>query len=365
MDTFLLLVRIVLFGIFAVAGVAKLLDLKGSVTAAEDFGVPDSLARPIGYVLPFAEIAIAIALIPVAATRWSAVAGALLMAAFVTAMAINLARGKRPDCHCFGKLHSAPIGWQTIARNGAIGIAALVVAISGPGSSLATWLDNLDGQGQLLLGFLLVALVVLAWQSWSLEQLTRSTTKLASRVDTFDGLINGEREHELPGPKAGTEAPGFSLPAIGKSLTSLADLQGLGKPTLLVFAEPTCSVCNTLMPKLGRWSRDLEQVLTLAVVTTGSEEENRKKVDRYALPWVLLQEKREVTMAYRVPGAPAAILVDREGRVANQMVYGADAITSLLNDIAEFTSTNAAPQPAERGRHAPVPGSAQIAGAGD
>lgn len=357
----------ILFGIFAVAGVAKLLDLKGSVAAVEGFGVPEPFSRPIGYGLPIAEIAIAIAMLPIAATRWSAGAGALLMAVFVAAMAVNLAQGKRPDCHCFGKLHSAPIGWQTITRNGAIGIAAVVIATAGPGASLITWLDDLDGQGQFLLGLLLIALAVLAWQSWTLEQLSRSTAALTTRINTIDDLVNGEGEgiDRNPGPKPGTEAPGFRLPAIGKGLVSLDNLRALGKPSLLVFAEPSCSVCNTLMPKLGRWSRDLEQVLTIAVVTTGSEEENRKKVDRHGLPWVLLQERREVTMAYRVPGAPAAILVDREGRVANEMVYGADPIIKLLQDIAEFTLARAEERAAEEKRQHSIPGSVQIAGAAD
>ena len=30
----------------------------------------------------------------------------------------NLARGRKPECRCFGQLHSEPAGWNTLARNG-------------------------------------------------------------------------------------------------------------------------------------------------------------------------------------------------------------------------------------------------------
>lgn len=360
-----LLLRLILCGIFAVAGLAKLLDLRGSVTAVESFGVPTPIAQPIGYGLPVAEIVIAAGMIPVASARSSAAAGAVLMAVFVAAMAVNLAQGKRPDCHCFGKLHAAPIGWPAIARNLAIGIAASVVAVSGPGASLIAWIDDLGGQGQILLGLLFVALAMLLWQSWTLEHLSKATTALTTRVESIADLVNGNGEEgdQNPGPKVGTLAPGFQLAAIGNGRIALAHLLARGKPVLLVFAEPTCSVCNTMMPKLGRWARDLEGVLTIAIVTTGSEAANRKKVDRYGLPWVLLQEKHEVSMSYRVPGTPAAILVDSEGRVANAMVYGADPITKLLDEIATVTVEAGRAREEHQERGIVASGSVQRAGA--
>ena len=47
MEIFLLLIRLVLAGVFGVAGIAKLFDPDGTIKAAVDFGVPPSLARHV------------------------------------------------------------------------------------------------------------------------------------------------------------------------------------------------------------------------------------------------------------------------------------------------------------------------------
>src|SRR2546430_4485796 len=106
MDGVLLAARLALAVVFVVAGLAKLLDRAGSRQALIGFGVPPGLAQPMAVVLPLAEVAVAIALVPLASAWWSAVAALVLLAAFVAAIGLNLARGRRPDCHCFGQLYS-------------------------------------------------------------------------------------------------------------------------------------------------------------------------------------------------------------------------------------------------------------------
>jgi uncharacterized membrane protein YphA (DoxX/SURF4 family) len=69
METALLIARLVLAGVFAVAGVAKLADLPGSRRAVAAFGVPRHLADPLGLLLPLAELAVAALLLPTAAAR--------------------------------------------------------------------------------------------------------------------------------------------------------------------------------------------------------------------------------------------------------------------------------------------------------
>ncbi len=66
MDIVLLLARVLLAVVFLVAGVTKLADLKGSRQALRDFGVPAWLAAPAGLLLPLAELAVAVALLPLA-----------------------------------------------------------------------------------------------------------------------------------------------------------------------------------------------------------------------------------------------------------------------------------------------------------
>jgi len=59
MDAALLIARLVLAGVFTLAGVAKLSDLKGSRRAIINFGVPSAIAAPLGLLLPLAELTVA------------------------------------------------------------------------------------------------------------------------------------------------------------------------------------------------------------------------------------------------------------------------------------------------------------------
>ena len=128
-------VRLVLAAVFAVAGTAKLLDAAGSRAALEGFGVPRAAARLAGMVLPAAELAIAAGLLVPASAWWSALAAAGLLAVFMAAIGVSMARGAAPDCHCFGRLHSAPVSWRTQVRNGVLAAAAGVAVLAGRGAS--------------------------------------------------------------------------------------------------------------------------------------------------------------------------------------------------------------------------------------
>src|SRR5215208_6427661 len=120
MTLLLLIARVLLAAIFAVAGVAKLADREGSRRAVVDFGVPSALAAPLALLLPLAELAVAAALLPASTAWWGALGALALLSVFVVGIGINVARGRKPDCHCFGQLHSAPAGWKTLARNGVL-----------------------------------------------------------------------------------------------------------------------------------------------------------------------------------------------------------------------------------------------------
>jgi hypothetical protein len=65
-----------------------------------------------------------------ATARWGALVALLLMAFFAAAIGVTLSQGRRPDCHCFGQLHSAPVGWSALARNVVLAAAAAWVAVA-------------------------------------------------------------------------------------------------------------------------------------------------------------------------------------------------------------------------------------------
>src|ERR671913_1629028 len=142
-DAALLIARLVLAGVFTLAGVAKLADLKGSRQAIRDFGVPSAIAAPLGLVLPLGELAVAATLLPASTAWWGALGALGLLSVFVVGISINLARGRTPECHCFGQLHSAPAGWKTLARNGVLAAVAGFVLWAGykggAGPSALSW----------------------------------------------------------------------------------------------------------------------------------------------------------------------------------------------------------------------------------
>src|SRR5262245_43391913 len=120
MEIALLLIRMGLACILAVAGVAKLADLDSARRSLAEFGVPALPARWLAYALPIVEIAIAASLLPSATAWWGALVAVILLLVFIVVIGYNLARGRTPACHCFGRLSSAPAGWNTILRNAAL-----------------------------------------------------------------------------------------------------------------------------------------------------------------------------------------------------------------------------------------------------
>src|SRR5215470_14560633 len=131
MSIVLLVARLLLSAVFSVAGVTKLADLSGSRRAMIGFGLPKNVAGPVSLALPLAEILVALALIPLNSAWMAAVAAAGLLSIFVIAIAVNLARGRTPDCHCFGQLHSEPVGSSTLIRNIALIIVAGFIVAAG------------------------------------------------------------------------------------------------------------------------------------------------------------------------------------------------------------------------------------------
>ncbi len=124
MELALLAIRLLLATVFVLAGVTKLLDHRGSSKALNNFGLPLGLAQPLNILLSTAEIVVAVALIPVAFAWYGACGALALLSLFAIGIGVTLARGRRPDCRCFGQLHSAPVGWPTLIRDGILAAAA-------------------------------------------------------------------------------------------------------------------------------------------------------------------------------------------------------------------------------------------------
>jgi thiol-disulfide isomerase/thioredoxin len=349
-QTTTLIVHLVLALVFLLAGATKLHDRTGTREALVGFGVPASLAAPLAIVLPLAELAVAFALLLPQASPWGVVGALALLLLFTTAITVNLARGRRPDCHCFGQLHAEPIGWRTLALNVALVALAGLATWSGwdrPGPDPVGWVGSLTPGERAGVAMGILTLGILAMMAWLLAQMLAQQGRLLLRLDGLEvrlaeagvaspAPIAGQRtQGPSPGLPIGSPAPGFSLPDLDSRSRTLDELRLAGKPVLLVFSDPGCGPCATLLPEIGRWARAHADVAAATLVSRGTAEANRAKAAEHGLAPVLLQRDYEVATTYRALMTPSAVLVRPDGTVGSDVHAGADQIRALLDRLAQ------------------------------
>src|SRR5215217_6652678 len=339
MDTALLLARLLLSAVFLVAGFAKLADREGSRQGLEGFGIPKAAAQPVSVLLPLAEIAVAILLLPTATAWWGAIGAAVLLGLFIAGIGYNLARGNHPDCHCFGQLHSEPAGWPTLIRNGILEAVALFIVFFGrdifsfsnedAGYSLVAWIGDLATWELIATILGVVALAAIVIEGWLLVHLLGQNGRVLLRLDAIEtmaaegGLLDPEAPAApAPAPRPlglpeGSPAPAFRLEGLFGETMTLDALRAAGKPVMLVFSDPGCGPCNALLPDLGKWQREHAAKLTVALLSRGAAEANRAKATEHGLSHVLLQKDREVAQSYQANGTPSAVIVKPDGTIGS------------------------------------------------
>jgi peroxiredoxin/uncharacterized membrane protein YphA (DoxX/SURF4 family) len=316
MHDVLLMTRLGLAAVFAVAGVGKFLDIQGSRRALSDFEVPDRFVDALAFILPAAELGTAVSMLVVPAARWAGLAALLLLGAFVVGLTRALRHGEAPDCHCFGQVHSEPASWRTVARNIALAIPATYLAAAGPGPSIGAWLDEHSAQGLGLIatGSLALMSTVSAVVLWRENRKLRST-----------------QPWKAPTPvRVGARAPRFSLPSVEGSEVSLQDLLAGELPCVLTFVAPGCGPCATLLPEIARWRETLAERLALAVISAGDVAAAAEFAEEHGLAQILSDSDSAVSRAYGVPGTPCSVLVARDGTVASAPAPGQFAIEALI-----------------------------------
>jgi peroxiredoxin len=343
MDSILLAARLVLSAVFFVAAPAKLADKTGSRQMLINFGVPIALASLLAVILSLSELAVAAALLPVVSAWFGAVGALFLLATFILAISINLLRGRKPDCNCFGQIRSAPIGASTLARNVVLAALAALIVLQGrdnAGLSTVGWLSAFTAVQRI--GFFcgLAGLMLLGGQAALLLQVLRQQGRLLLRFDSLEGRLTqtgvAPVSPAIPagpamGLPVGVPAPGFQLKDIEGDTVGLDALKAAGKPVLLLFTNPNCGPCLALMPEVVGWRRDHAAALTVALIAEGTAEDNRTKIAALGEQLqLLLQPERDVADAYQAYGTPAAVLVDADGTIGSAVAQGADAIRTLV-----------------------------------
>jgi peroxiredoxin len=341
MDVAVLFVRLLLAAVFFIAAGSKLADRRASRQTLVEFGVPASFAGSLGRLLPIAELAVAGALVASETAWWGALAALALLLLFTVVIGANLARGRQPDCRCFGQLSSSPVGWKTLARNGALaGVAGFVLSQgTNQTSPMATDVSSLTVTevGLALGGILLLAFLTV--QAFLLVNLVRQNGRLLLRLEHMEqslavaGIVppvDDASAEEGPGLAVGSRAPAFQLSGVWGEMLTLDSLRAAGKPVALLFTDPNCGPCNALLPDVGRWQQEHAAALTIAVVSRGEISANRAKSAEHGLSNVLVQAASEVSQAYEETGTPSAVIVRPDGTIGSSLVAGADPIRALI-----------------------------------
>lgn len=341
--------RLLLVAIFLIAGVAKLANPRETMQTLRDFGAPRRL-RWFGVFLPSLEMTVAVGLL-FARTAWFAAAGAFaLLVMFIAGIGVNLARGRQPACNCFGQLHSRPISWRTLLRNGVLAAGASWLVASGPpqaSADLWAFLVGLDSRGQrvatvvaAVIGFTILRAL---WPDEPDSKAPIDDDEPESPAPRFGPPTTVTRTEHAPlshsaparilsdiGLAVGSPAPEFVLPDIEGQKHDLDSCRARGIPVLLIFSSPFCESCQALMPKLPGLAAQHADALRLVVVSRGTVQQNLAKMKGpFTLP-ILLQQDDEVAEAYDCRSTPAAVLVGADGVIQSLLAVGGPAIVQLI-----------------------------------
>ena len=350
------ILRVLLAGVFALAGIGKLRDPTGSRRSLADFGLPAALVAPLAVLLPLFELGLAVTLLPQATAVYAAFGAGAFLLVVEAVIAASLARGRRPNCHCFGQLHVKPIGWEVIARNAVlVGTAAFIAVAGWPngGPSLVAWLTPLTPMERAVVAGGIPALALLGVQTALIVKLIRHLERLLSRLpagEAFAPAAAPATTSQLTLPVAasrpvGSLAPAFALPGVDGELTTLDALKSLGKPAVLIFSDPECGPCNALIPDISAWQREHEASLTVVLISLGNSETHVDATREHPVKRLLLQRDREVAESYGVVGTPSAVLIQPDGTIGSPLAQGDTAVRELIGKAVQAARLEGLPEP--------------------
>lgn len=343
MDIVLLIVRLILFAVFALAAVGKFLDFEGSQKAVKDFGTPEEFAKTLAVALPFAEIVFAFCLLFVS-TSWLGAIGALvLLLAFSGGMLWQMAKGNAPDCHCFGQMHSEPISPKTLVRNTIFAALALFLIAQGRDDQGYEIAEGTSNTMQMILILLLLMLVGIAL--FYLKRVLDGQTEILRRMELLElvsregvPLERGDAGSPHDGLPIGAPFPDFELGDTSGRDVSLSRILEDRKPAVFFFVSATCEPCKALLPEIERWEAELGDRVNFILISSGTVEANADKFAVFSHD-VVLQKDRELADLVYARWTPTAIFIRSDGTVGSHPAAGDVAIRKLIGTIREGDPT--------------------------
>ncbi len=337
MEIVLLIIRLILFGVFAVAGISKLLDPAGSAKAMREFGTPEEFTKFFAYALPFAEIVFAVCFLFTTMSWIGAVGALILLLSFIGGMVWQIAQGRAPDCHCFGQIHSEPVGKKSLVRNIIFALLALVLIGFGRTDQGLELANNNSGMLQMLLilSLVILGIVLLGY----LIKLTDQQNEIVRRLGLLEfagGEVEPVERNEAGDPSdglpIGAPLPDFAIPDLSGRSVQFDHLLSDNKPFIFFFVGAQCAPCETMMPEIREWETELAAKLKFVFVSHGEAGANREKFAEGSRT-VLVEPKREFAASVNAKWTPTALFVNSDGNIASHIAAGDIAIRRLVEQI--------------------------------
>lgn len=346
MDILLVIIRLFLFGIFALAGIGKLLDLKGSKKAVEGFGVPESISKSFALLLPLLEIAIAVALLPVQLSWFGAIGGGALMLVFIGGMLWQMWQGNAPDCHCFGQIHSEPVSKKSLLRNAAFVLLASFLVFQGRGNQGYDLLDPANNFSETNVMQVIIGIAVLGFLAaivYILNKISGQQMQIMRRIEVLelishDGGKEVEREdvndpaHGLP---IGAQVPEFEIADIRGKKIGYENILPIGKPSLLFFVSPSCNPCEALKPEVIEWQKELGDKVNFIFISSGKAKDNEAKFGENGFTNLYLQNENEIADLLHTEWTPTVLFIASDRSIASRPAAGDSAIRELLEKVKD------------------------------
>jgi peroxiredoxin/uncharacterized membrane protein YphA (DoxX/SURF4 family) len=335
MEIVLLIVRLILFAILAVAGVGKLLDREGSEKAMGAFGTPDPFVKSFALLIPIAELIFAFCFLFVGMSWTGAVGALLLMVTFIGGMLVQMIQGKAPDCHCFGQIHSEPVGLKSLIRNILIALLPIFLLVSGRANQ-GYPLGETNGQiaanvAIAIIGILTIVAGSYVWRLFGENQNLKRRVELLEMLDIGGQPIErdeaGDPTDSLP---IGAPFPDFTLPDIQGKLVKFEHLLSVPLPKLFIFVGPTCGPCKTMLDEFAEWKREFEGKINFVFVSKDSAADNIERFGEVLTQGMLLQKNMELAWELFIKWTPAALLVSADGNIVSHPAVGDTAIRDLV-----------------------------------
>ncbi len=163
---------------------------------------------------------------------------------------------------------------------------------------------------------------------------TRSLGRAGLLVDVEEPMIELTDDAFAPAVSfaVGDEVEPFEAPDLEGRDRSLADFRG--RRVYLVNWNPGCGYCEAIAEALAGLEPGLAEAgVELVLVAGGDVESNRALADRAGLRAPVLV-KGDGVEPFGGLGTPAAVLLDEEGRVADELAMGAVDVPKAAADVA-------------------------------